>query len=124
MKKCPTCGRMYSDIVSVCPDCKTQLGSNTGSSSAGNSYQQPQQYVQQTQQTQQPYQQQSQSKPQPAPKKDSGSFLWGIPGFLVPIIGVILYFCWKKSRPNNASVALKGAAIGFIVNMVLQHIPI
>ena len=112
MKKCPNCARAYSDIVSVCPECNIPLNSNAGS---GN---QPQQRNVQVP----PVPPVPQAKP--AAKKDSGNILWGILGFLIPIVGVILYFCWKKSRPRTAAVALKGAGIGFFVNMALQFIPV
>lgn len=137
MKKCPSCGRAYSDMISVCPECNVSLNggavSNHTSQQTVNPPQQknwqPPQPVQVPQQQQISQQQQvpQQYNPapvQPAAKKDSGSFLWGIPGFLIPLVGVILYFCWKKSRPKTAAMALKGAGIGFFLNMVLQFIPV
>lgn len=117
MKKCPNCGRAYSDMVSVCPECKVSLN---GSANGSQTYQNPPQPTQPPQ----PSQQYNQAPVPSAAKKDSGSIFWGIPGLLLPLVGVILYFCWKKSRPKTASVALKGAAIGFLLNMAMQFIPI
>lgn len=122
MKKCPNCGRAYSDMVSVCPECKVSLN---GSANGSQTYQNPpQQQPPQPTQPPQPSQQYNQAPVPSAAKKDSGSIFWGIPGLLIPLVGVILYFCWKKSRPKTASVALKGAAIGFLLNMALRFIPI
>ena len=131
MKKCPNCGRAYSDMVSVCPECKVSLN---GSANGSQTYQNPPQQQppqptrppqpSQPSQQQQVSQQHNQAPVSSAAKKDSGSIFWGIPGLLIPLVGVILYFCWKKSRPKTASVALKGAAIGFLLNMAMQFIPI
>ena len=56
MRKCPKCGKMYSALVSVCPDCKVSLteGGNTASSfqrtsqSSNNSANQSHQYSSQS----------------------------------------------------------------------------
>ena len=50
---------------------------------------------------------------------DSGSIGWGILGFLIPIVGFILYFVWKQTKPKSAKVAGIGGLIGFCLNMVL-----
>ncbi len=54
--------------------------------------------------------------------KDSGSIGWGFLGFFFPLIGLILYLVWKDTAPNNASIAGKGALIGFISGIVLSII--
>ena len=59
---------------------------------------------------------------QPMPQQnngDSGSIGWGILGFIIPLVGWILYFVWKDSKPKSAKVAGLGGVIGFAVNMVL-----
>lgn len=50
--------------------------------------------------------------------KDVGGFGWGLLGFCVPIIGLILYLVWKDTQPLNGKAAGKGALIGFIVSIV------
>lgn len=47
--------------------------------------------------------------------KDEGGFGWGLLGFLIPIVGLILYLIWKDTKPNTAKSAGKGALIAAIV---------
>ncbi len=44
---------------------------------------------------------------------------WGVLGFFVPLIGLILYLVWKNEQPMNARYAGKGALISVIVEAVL-----
>lgn len=69
-------------------------------------YQQPPYY-------QQPYYQ------QPAPE-DRGGCLWGGLGFLIPIVGLILYLVWRTERPNTAKACGIGALVGVIIEVVLS----
>ena len=54
--------------------------------------------------------------------KDSGSIGWGILGFFLPIVGLILFIAWHNSRPNSARAAGLGALISVIVNIILSII--
>lgn len=56
---------------------------------------------------------------QPADRGDSLEIWIGILSFLVPIVGLILYFSWKKEHPNKARQALTAAGVGFTLNAVL-----
>jgi len=51
---------------------------------------------------------------------DDGSFVWGLLGFLVPIVGLILYLSWKDTKPISAKKAGKGALISVIISVVLS----
>lgn len=53
---------------------------------------------------------------------DSGHVGWGILGFLIPIVGLILYFAWKGPKPKNARMAIIGALIGFLCVVLLEVI--
>lgn len=148
MKKCPNCGRVYSDMVSVCSACKTNLsgGSNTAGRSASQSYTPPKTYTP-PQSTYTPPQ--SYTPPQPtytppqnytpprqstyvppqtptrnntAFKPDRAGIFSVIVSFLFPVIGLILYLCWKKKRPASAKSVSKAAAFGVIVSVVLNVI--
>ena len=44
-------------------------------------------------------------------QKDSGSVGWGILGFFIPIVGIILYFCLTRTSPRSANSAGAGALI-------------
>lgn len=46
---------------------------------------------------------------------DNGGFLWGLLGFCIPIVGLILFLVWKDQKPNTA----KAAGIGALVSVIL-----
>ena len=52
-------------------------------------------------------------------ENDSSSIGWGILGFFIPLVGLILFIAWKDSRPNASKAAGVGALIGFILNIVV-----
>jgi len=52
-------------------------------------------------------------------KDDDGSIIWGIIGFLVPIVGIIIWAVWHDEKPNNARVAIIGALISIILTFVI-----
>lgn len=54
--------------------------------------------------------------------RDASSPGYGILGFFIPIVGLVLYLNWKKDTPLRAKSAGIGALIGFIVNMVVYFI--
>ncbi len=100
---CPQCGTDVLDGSAICPSCGAQLNAQ----SANATYAQP---------AQAPYAQPVPSKP---PVVDSGSIGWGILGFFIPIVGLILFFVWRNNKPKSAKVAIIGAAIGFVVNLII-----
>lgn len=51
---------------------------------------------------------------------DSGSFGWGVLGFFLPLVGLILFLVWKNTKPLSASKAGWGALIGFILVVIGQ----
>ena len=62
--------------------------------------------------------------------EDNGSELWTVVGLFLPIIGLALYFAWKKDHPQNAKNAGKGAILGLgialgltIITMLISLIP-
>ena len=94
---------------------------------------QPMNNIQQPMQPQQPMMNNQPMNPgmgqpmngQPMPQQnndDNGSIVWGIIGFIFTLIGIILYFVWKDSKPKNAKMALKGALAGLIVGFVLGFV--
>ena len=46
---------------------------------------------------------------------DSGSFGWGLLGFLIPMVGLILFLVWKNDKPRSA----KSAGIGALVSVII-----
>ncbi len=50
---------------------------------------------------------------------DSGSFGWAILGFLIPIVGLILFAAWHTEKPLCAKKAGIGALVSFIISTIL-----
>jgi len=51
-------------------------------------------------------------------EQDSPSFGFAVLGFLIPLLGLILYIMWKNETPLKAKSCGKGALLGFILNVV------
>lgn len=60
--------------------------------------------------------------PAEAPANDSGSVGWGVLGAFFPIVGLILYFVWRKKKPNNARVSITGACIGVAISIIYNFL--
>ena len=93
---------------------------------AQQSFEQPQQAYQQPQQQYQPPQQ-PYGQPQPTyamPEQqavvDSGNIGWGVLGAFFPIVGIILFFVWKNTKPKTAKVSIIGAAIGIVLSLIIN----
>lgn len=50
---------------------------------------------------------------------DNGGFGWGLLGFCIPLVGLILFLVWKDTKPKTGRAAGKGALISVIVWIVL-----
>lgn len=50
---------------------------------------------------------------------DTGSIGWWILGFLIPIIGLILYLVWKDDKPVSAKQAGQGALVSVLLGVVI-----
>ncbi|MBQ7010397.1 MAG: zinc ribbon domain-containing protein [Clostridia bacterium] len=50
---------------------------------------------------------------------DTGSFLWALLGFFVPIAGFILWGVWKDTCPRSAKKAGVGALVSVICCVLL-----
>ncbi len=49
---------------------------------------------------------------------EGSKFGWGVLGFFVPLVGLILYFTWKKDRPKSSKAAGIGALVSVILNII------
>jgi hypothetical protein len=58
----------------------------------------------------------------PAPVNDTGSIGWGVLGFFIPIVGLVLWLIWKDTRPKDSTMSRNGFLIGLIVNVVFYII--
>ncbi len=50
--------------------------------------------------------------------EDNGGFGWGLLGFCIPLVGLILFLVWKDEKPVTAKAAGMGALISVIVYIV------
>lgn len=87
MPYCAKCGSEVSQFAAQCPDC----GAPQNNMQNGNNNQ---------------YQRNMQP--------DNGGFLWGLLGFCIPVVGLILFLVWNNERPKTA----KAAGIGAIVSVI------
>ena len=110
---CPGCGKQITVNDHYCPYCGKQL----------NSDQQPSYTV-----TEPQYQgQYSAGNPNYNYRPDYGhvngddapSIGYSIISVFVPIIGIILYFLFKRNYPNRAQACGIAALIGFLINLII-----
>ncbi len=87
---CKNCGKVISEDKDICPYCHTPTGKN---SPYNNNYNN-------------------------ASYGDSSSFGWAFLGFLIPILGLILYLVWKDQYPLKAGSVGKGALVSVILGVV------
>ena len=123
MATCMYCGSQIPDGLKFCTNCGAALPVEAQAVQPVDAgYQQPV-YQQQPydQQSQQPYNQGQPAYGNPAPAaNDSGSIGWGILGFIIPIVGIILYFVWRNTKPNSAKAAGLGAAISVVLAAIMR----
>lgn len=106
MKYCPRCGQPSNDINNVCSSCGFVFF-NQNQSYGGQQY------------ANQPVYNPNMYRPMDAPNVG-----FGVLGFFFPLIGLILYLCWKDQTPLKAKSAGKGALIGFISSVVISIITV
>jgi len=55
----------------------------------------------------------------PRNANDDGSILWAIIGFLIPIVGIILFAVWHSERPKSAKMSIIGALVSIGVGILI-----
>ena len=55
-------------------------------------------------------------------ENDSSNTGFAIIGFIIPIVGIILYAVYCSTSPKKAKSALNGAIVGFVVSVVASVI--
>ena len=88
---CYNCGNKIVENDSYCPKCGTRLGSVNYNPNSQN-----------------------------ISSEDNGGFGWGVLGYFIPLVGLILFLSWKDEKPKTAKAAGKGALISVIVNVVVS----
>lgn len=95
MKYCHYCGKQIADEAVICVNC-----GRTVPTAAANPVLN------------------TQGKKTPA-EPDAPSFIYALVGFVLPLVGIILYFVEKESgAPLRARSALRGAITGFVISIV------
>ena len=59
-------------------------------------------------------------QPTVADPNDSGSFGWAVLGFIIPLVGLILFLVWRDTKPKCAKKAGVGALVSVILSVVLS----
>ncbi len=93
MAFCRYCGHSMGDGDAVCSSCGAPVA----------------QPVMQPVMVQQPVMQ----------EPDNGGIGWGLLGFFIPLVGLILFLVWNTSRPRTAKALGIGALVSVIVGVVL-----
>ncbi len=50
--------------------------------------------------------------------QDNGGFLWGLLGFCIPVVGLVLFLIWKDQKPKTAKAAGVGALVSVILGVI------
>ena len=133
--RCNSCGAEMSDNAMFCPACGAQRDGAAAQQAepqqqAG--YQAPysatppnpgvQGYQQPNAQQQVAYQPNQQPYVQQQAPYDSGSIGWAVLGFVIPLVGLILYLVWRDQKPKSAKMAGIGALVSVLLGVVLYFI--
>lgn len=124
MKFCPNCGTQLEPGAAFCFACgakvpkpKSPLSASTSTST--NEIPVETSFSSEATATPPQYDDYQAMPIQPESNEDTGSIGWGIIGFLVPLIGLILFLIWHQPMPKNAKSAGIGAIVGFVTEIVV-----
>ena len=51
-------------------------------------------------------------------EQEQTSAWWAILGFFFPIIGLVLFLVWHKSKPRRADYVFKGSLVSFTISFI------
>lgn len=114
MKKCQYCGKSMTSDLLVCPHCGQPVpGALKGSFNNTSSVKVPDDAQKET----------VNAVPNVGSRikqnsADSGSFGWAVLGFLIPLVGLVLFLVWRRDRPLSANSSGIGALVSVISNVV------
>lgn len=116
---CKNCGQEMNDGMQFCPNCNTPVAAENAAPqqpyNAQPPYGAPQQPYAQQPYVQQPY-------GMPPVSQEPASLGLRFVCWLIPIVGIILYFVKKDEKPVYAKQCLKASIISIIVNTVLVSV--
>ena len=91
MPYCSSCGAQIDDNTRYCPKCGSPVGQVYRAPA-----QPPYQYV-----------------------NDTGSVGWALLGFLIPLVGLILFLVWIDNKPKCAKMAGLGALLSVLFWVII-----
>jgi hypothetical protein len=94
MKYCLKCGVKLSENDKFCPNCGVETANNTGYVNSGNNN-------------------------NSFTDGDAPNFGFAVLGFIIPLVGLILYLIWNNEYPLRAKSCGKGALYGVIASFVV-----
>lgn len=47
---------------------------------------------------------------------EEGSYWWGLLGFFIPLVGLVLFLVWRTTFPKSS----RGAGIGALVSVIIR----
>jgi uncharacterized OB-fold protein len=100
--KCPGCGAVVTSDDRYCQQC----GENNP------------QFVEVEVTTATPSYSASSSYSNSTPAQEGSGVGWFFLGLIIPYVGIILFFSFKKEKPNASSMSLTGAIIGFVIGFI------
>lgn len=113
---CPKCGQDVVDGSQMCPTCGQSLVATSDSAPVMDAVQPT---VSPSPEVNEPAQVMANETETMVSPTAKGGIGWAILGFFIPIVGLILFFIWKKDKPGDAKMAGIGALISVILGIVL-----
>lgn len=117
MRKCSSCKHQVTDNYEACPYCGSFNLVQDDSLYESNMIEHGS-LMQQIEESKKQNNQFYSSRPY---DDDRGSMGWTLLGIIIPIVGIILYFVWKNSKPCTAKMAGIGGLLGCIINLILHY---
>ncbi|MBQ9020941.1 MAG: hypothetical protein IJ113_02850 [Eggerthellaceae bacterium] len=96
LARCASCGEPVPIGLAACPSCGAALDSEA--TVEEQNFQQPDIVARQN-------------------AARIASIVWGLVGFMIPIVGLVLYLVWRNSQPQRAKYVLSGAVVGVVFGL-------
>ncbi|MFW5894837.1 MAG: zinc ribbon domain-containing protein [Bacillota bacterium] len=100
---CPSCGSKLDKDYTLCPHCGENLEELESN-----------ERTYEKERTTNTY-----SKPVDYRLNGMETFVWGLVGFFIPLLGLIIYIMWRTEKPEIAGAVGTGALISVVITMLL-----
>lgn len=54
--------------------------------------------------------------------RDRGGFWWGLLGFVIPLVGLVLFLAWQDTKPRCSRAAGTGALINVLLVIIVGFV--